>query len=359
MGAVLVGSAEMAARVDDWIRLGVPLTHTPDEVADLRILDSFGLHGRPFGRYHAWRLNNYGFRGPDMAARPAAGCTRIMTLGASETMGLYETPGKEFPAQLRDSLRPLGCYEVVNAGIAGMTTKSIVAFWNSYASRFGSQIVVIYASPAFYLGNELRGWTPQPAVKPVAESPSVPWRPRLIDRVHQSVHTPDFLQRIRLERLIAQDTRGKPPSWFFTSAPPDRVDAFMRDLDSLVTDIRAAGALPVLMTHAVRATNPPRPEDAFLLLGWRHFYPRATTEASLGFEHAVAERMREYGARTRTPVIDVEGPLSGRGELFGDVVHFNNAGSALVAGIITRTLVANALVGSSRPAGLSSGAGHP
>ena len=58
----------------------------------------------------------------------------------------------------------------------------------------------------------------------------------------------------------------------------------MKDLDNLVTDVRASGARPILITHAVRATVPPRPEDSLLLLGWRLYSPRATTETSLRFE---------------------------------------------------------------------------
>lgn len=348
LAAVIVLSAELAARVDDWIRLGVPFTHTPNEVADLRVVDSLGWHGRPFGRYHAWLLNNYGFRGPDMAPRPAAGCTRILMLGASETMGLYERPGKEFPAQLRDSLKSLGCFEVVNAGIPGMTIKSIVSFWNLYADRFGAQIVMVYPSPAFYLGIDVAGWPPPSRGKPQGTVPPVSWQPRLIDRLHQTLHTPDFLQRLRLERWIAQDTRGKPPEWFFTRPPPDRVDTFMRDLDSLVADIRAKGARPILVTHAVRATVPPRPEDSLLLLGWRHFTPRATIETSLLFEDVVAERMREYGSRTGVLVVDAHSALTGHGELFGDVVHFTDDGSARMAGVITRGLVSSGVVGAAQ-----------
>ncbi len=358
LAAVVVGSAELAARIDDWIRLGVPFTHTPNEVVDLRVIDSFGWHGRPFGRYHGWRLNNYGFRGPDMTPRAAAGCTRVLMLGASETMGLYERPGKEFPAQLRDSLKPLGCFEVVNAGIPGMTIKSIVSFWNDYADRFGAQVVMVYPSPAFYLGIDLGGWPPPPSGKPNAPLPAAPWQPRLIDRLHQTLHTPDFLQRIRLERWIAQDTRGKPADWFFTQPPPERADAFMKDLDSLVVDIRATGARPVLITHAVRATIPPRPEDALLLLGWRRYTPRATTETSLRFERVAAERMREYGSRSGVLVVDVDRALTGHSELFGDVVHFNEAGSARVADVITRALVAGGVTGAPR-AGLATGGGHP
>jgi hypothetical protein len=343
-GAMLC-SAEAAARIDDWIRLGLPLGHTPVEVVDLRVTDSLGLHGRPFGRYHQWQLNNFGFRGRDITAQPRSGCTRIMALGASETMGYYETPGQEFPAQLADSLHASGCSEVINAGIPGMSLKSMVAFWNSYAHRFGSQIVLVYPSPVFYLVTELPNWPAPPAsTRSVATAPAVSWRPRLLDRLHDALHTPDAIQGRRLEHWIADETAGKPESWFFHGPPEDRADAFIADLDSLVVDIRATGATPVLMTHATRSSIPSRPEDRILLLGWRRFTPRARPDDMLRFERLAAARTRSYAAQRGIAVVDVDSALTGRYQLFGDVVHFTNQGSAIVAGTIARTLTSSKLI---------------
>ena len=61
-----------------------------------------------------------------------------------------------------------------------------------------------------------------------------PWRPRLLDRVHNVLHTPDVIQKQRELKWIADDTRGKPASWFFQGVPEDRLTMFMTDIDSLV-----------------------------------------------------------------------------------------------------------------------------
>jgi hypothetical protein len=352
LAGVSVATAELAARVDDRIRIGVPITHTTDETVDLRVVDSAGFHGRPHGRYHQFALNNFGFRGPDMTPRPAPGCTRILVLGASETMGYYETSGKEYPAQLRDSLRSYGCYEVVNAGIPGMSLKSIITFWNAYANRFGAAMVLVYASPVFYLSNDVPGW-PHVPVPPPAQA-SAPFRPRLIERAQNVIETPDFLQRRRVERWIARDTRDKPASWYFQAPPQDRIQEFMRDLDSLGAAIRHAGAQPVVMTHAMRFSIPSRPEDDFLLLAWRRYTPRATAETMLTFERAVADSMRAAASKRRAPIVDIDSALSGRNRLFADFVHFTNEGSGIVAGVITRTLASNGLL-----SGAVAGSGDP
>ncbi|HEX3867596.1 MAG TPA: hypothetical protein VHV78_12625 [Gemmatimonadaceae bacterium] len=347
--SILVVSGEIAARVDDWIRLGVPLMHTPDESIDLRVRDSLGVHGRPRGRYNGFRLNNFGFRGPDMARLPASGCTRVLVLGASETMGYYETPGKEYPAQLRDSLMAYGCADVVNAGIPGWTLKSLVTLWQNYASQFGAQVVLIYPTPGFYLGADPPVWqnASAPSKKPILD-PKAPWRPRLLERLHNVIHTPDFIQIHRERRWIDDDTRGEPDSWFFRSPPEDRLATYIADLDSLVKTIRASGATPVVMTHAMRFTIPAQPADDLLLVSWHHFAPRATPETMLNFEHVAAERTRRYGESAHVPVVDVDSALTGRSALFGDFIHFTNDGSARVAGVIARTLVQNGLIGTAQ-----------
>src|SRR4051812_32633747 len=98
LAVVMLASAEVGARVDDWIRLGIPFTHTPDYDHDLKYQDWFGVRGKPLGRYRRWKLDNYGFRGPDIAKLPSPGCRRILILGASETFGLYESDNREYPA---------------------------------------------------------------------------------------------------------------------------------------------------------------------------------------------------------------------------------------------------------------------
>ncbi len=121
LAGVTLASAELAARVEDRIRDGTPLTSSPSSERDLKISDELGPRGRPSGRYKKWRLNEWGFRGPSIPQDPRPGEIRVLILGSSESFGLYESPGLEFPAQLASRLRDRGDYEVVNAAVAGMT----------------------------------------------------------------------------------------------------------------------------------------------------------------------------------------------------------------------------------------------
>src|SRR5436305_7624609 len=84
---VIVGiAAEVMARVDDTVRLGVPILASPS-YTDLTIQDSLGTRGRPFARFEKWKLNGAGFRSGEVSLASAAKCTRVAVMGASETFG--------------------------------------------------------------------------------------------------------------------------------------------------------------------------------------------------------------------------------------------------------------------------------
>jgi hypothetical protein len=337
LAIVALVCAEITARIDDWIRLDIAFARTPDNNHDLKYQDWFGIRGRSNGRYRGWKLNNFGFRGPDIARLPAAGCTRLMVLGASETFGLYETSGGEYPKQLGDSLRSHGCYEVVNAAIAGAGLMAITRLWENYGATFHPAAVLIYPSPFFYVRDNPPVWPPIPG-KP--EQPNdLPFRPRLEEEFRNVWQTPAVLQRYRLRRWMAETSAGKSADWYFVDPPQDRLDLFMRDLDSLVKSVRATGARPVLMTHAMRPTIPPKPIDEFVLLDWRSEAPRTTDNALLGSERQAGERMRQYAEKNAVCLVDIDHAFSGHTEYFADFAHYNDSGSSAVAGFIARRLV--------------------
>ena len=163
----VVASAELTARVEDYLRLGVPLTALPNRERDLVLHDAIGIRGRPNGVYKKWHLNSFGFRGPEVLRAPAPGCTRILVLGASETFGFYESDRKEYPAQLEATLDRHGCYEVLNAAVAGLTVRGLERLWTGWGSQFGARVVVVYPTPGFYLANSPPDYPgPPPASAP-------------------------------------------------------------------------------------------------------------------------------------------------------------------------------------------------
>jgi hypothetical protein len=145
-------AAEVFARLDDNLTWGAPFL-TPYSNERLLRQDSLGFRGRPNFQYQKWRMNNLGFRGPDIAPSPAPGVTRIAVIGASETFGLYESEGGEYPARMQrmlDSIAP-GRYEVVNVALPGLSLASMVPYIRRSVVPIGASILVVYPTPMFYL----------------------------------------------------------------------------------------------------------------------------------------------------------------------------------------------------------------
>ncbi len=95
---------EVSARIDDKIKYNAPFFHEYSPSL-LRSKDSEGLnHNIPRSHFEKWRINNFGFRGADISSLKSDSFYRIVCMGTSETFGLYESPGREWPAQLQNIL---------------------------------------------------------------------------------------------------------------------------------------------------------------------------------------------------------------------------------------------------------------
>lgn len=333
---VFVLTAEVVARVDDFFRYGVSVGSTPDRDADLVLRDEMGIRGKPGGRYQKWQLNAFGFRGPEIRETPDPACPRIMTLGASETFGLYESPGREYPAQLRARLAISGCTEVINASLYGFTLPVMRQYWNNWAARFKPAVVFVYPTPAFYLAES------PPAVPAGAGSaPMRPpwWNPRLVGRAFDLIEMPAFIQRRRIARLLDQVDASHEPAWFYTDVPADRVALFRQDLELLVNDISATGARVVLITHATGFSVPLDDKERDAMSAWRRIVARPTDEVLLEFESAARAVTVETGTRLGVDVLDLAGRLGGdRSAFASDFLHFNDEGARRVAELIASAL---------------------
>jgi len=221
--------------------------------------------------------------------------------------GMLADHGDEFPSQLADSLQRNGCYEVVNAAVTGLTLTGQVQLWQNWVSRFRPTVVVIYASPTFYLSADPPEFAPRrtasttsaPTSQPAsANFSSIQLSSRLLARMRDRVDFPSFIQRRRVMKRIAKAIEGRPEDWIYRSVPEDRVMLFRQHLDSLVGEIRATGAIPILVTHAMRFGQRLDAEDRDLLQSWRQFTPRASENVLMSFEMQTAGIVRDL-ARVR------------------------------------------------------------
>ena len=347
--AVLFLAMEGAARTEDRVRYGTAWFSPYREQSEMIVRDADGVHGRRNARFQKWGMNNLGFRGPDVDSVPAPETLRVVTAGASETFGLYETEGKEYPRQLQDSLTAalpaLACLrvhrvEVLNAAMAGMTLPTVTQDVQRRLPRFAPAVIVYYPTPSQYLNDEM-----PVAARPdsTAAGPSSPdWRrslhPRVLDRLREQAKglLPERVQDYLRARMIESAVAAHAPGWQFERIPPDRLAAYEADLRAFVGAARAIGAEPVLATHGSMFSGD-RPANPRALRMWGRFYPRATGAVILAFDSAAAERTRAVARDSSVALADVLRMVAPGG--YADNIHFTDVGAGEAAGTIASAVV--------------------
>jgi len=340
--AFLAG-AELAARLDDWLRFDVSLLTTPNATYDLILVDSTIIRGRPFGRFLKIRLNAAGFRGaPITPADPPPGCLRVMVLGASESVVGGDAAGTEYSAFMQRALAPHGCFDVQNAAISALHLARITSLWAAWGRHWGARLAIVYPSPAFYLGADPPEYQTRP-LTPLVKPPW--WASRALQRWSDQSLLPDWVTAWQLRRYIAHKRRSHWRGWEFRKLPEDRLALYRQHLDSLVSAIQATGAEPILVTHAMRFSDPPAPEDELMLLSWQRD-SRATGPVILEFERAANAALEEEGRKRGVMVVDAAALMNGRREWYTDFSHFTPEGRAVLGSLLAdsvRSLVSRRL----------------
>jgi len=372
LSVVLVFSvaAEVFARLDDKITWDAPFL-SPYGNERLLDQDSLGFRGRANFRYQKWRMNNLGFRGPDIAPTPAPGVRRIAVIGASETFGLFESPGAEYPARMQvilDSIAP-GRYEVINVALPGLTLASMVPYLQRAVVQTSASIVVIYPTPSFYLG-------PQPLpveyIPPRYQPPALlhfaGWtleRAALSSRlagkgreVMKQLIPPILVTKVRESRLAARRAEHD-SSWVWRTVPADRMDAFRSSLNRLVASAKKEGLQPLLVTHANRFSGAMQdtvgPDRRHIVNPMSLYYPQATPSILIRTDSVANAIMCEVGAAQGVPVVEAERQIPASPAYFADFVHFTDVGADKMAHLVVRGILSHA----ASPPPLAAAANHP
>jgi len=347
LAAVFLLTLELSARVEDAVVWGAPLLE-PYSHSRLTVTDSLGTRNRPGYRFEKWGINSLGFRGPEIEARPPAGVVRVGVLGASETFGLFETEGGEFPARLGAVLDSLegGRFQVVNLGMAGLPIPAMMAYYERLVRPIRPELVLIYPSPSFYLDAvPPREWGRGPVVAGEASGEGaasilsgIPeWRLTGKARVVLRRFIPQRLQSEVRERRIGELRRARGEGWVWEEVPVDRMEMMGEELGELVEAIRASGAEPVLVTHSNRALKPPEeltPEDLHHITAILNLNPRATPPVLMELDLEANRVIRRVGRELGVHVVETEGRIPADAEHFADYAHFTDRGADVMARIL-------------------------
>jgi len=328
---IFVIALEVCARVDDVVTYGAPFWGSYND--DLLLQrDNIGKWGKPGARYAKWELNSLGYRGPELRA----GGVRIITMGASETFGLYEAPGEEYPRQLERDLNSWAgkdLFQVVNVAFAGETLPTAVLRVPQIVAQIHPSYALIYPDLSSYIWMTLR--TEKSPLVPHAPKPGMKFDSRLSGRVEnllkQTLPTAvqDELWKISMRREIASRHYV-----ILDRLPEDRFERFRKDLQALIAALRDHEVEPVLVTHATIFSKPLTEGDRVSLTHWRKIYPMLKEEGFLDMESRMNDVIRQTAAAEHIPLIDADKEMPHGAKYFADFVHFTTYGAGVMGSIL-------------------------
>lgn len=326
IGLVIFALAgEMCARLDDFIAYGAPLWGSYNNER-LYERDQIGQRGKPEARYKKWQLNSLGYRGPELRE----GSIRIICIGASETFGLYEAAGEEYPRQLERDLNAYAgeeMFQVVNVAYPGETVATSILRAPGIIETIHPRYVFVYPSPASYIW--LPWIHPQAAAAPAAAGKGN-FDFRILDRAHTALKAslPEHLQTWLRQREIDADAAKYV---VMDRVPEENVLRYRTDLAALVNEYRSRGVEPILVTHANPFGEYPLNPDYGLLTSWRKFYPMLTENGFINMERRMNDAMRRLAAEEHIRLVDAAREISPSRQNFADFCHFTTQGAGLMA----------------------------
>jgi hypothetical protein len=334
---VFIVTMEVCARIDDKIRFDARFFgHYSSEL--LRSIDSEGINRNvPNNQFEKWKINQLGFRSPDIPFIKTKGTVRVICMGASETFGLYEDPGEEWPNQLKDLLDECQRFQVINVSVVGLPLKKYHRYIEKYVLKLEPDIIILFISP-FRYGVEVKKFTERqtPPRKEVNNSGGVNLRmlPKLVQVVHKRVPE-KVLKWYRSLKLVKQ-IRSLEYARLDGNKPLDMVsneslDTFRTDLEELIQFLHQRKIEVIMTSYPVLISAENIQDHLDIFLGFRRNYIELSLlgiiDASLKFNNIIREVSIKHGM----PFIDNNAAIPKNTRYFADNFHYTNEGAKLVA----------------------------
>ncbi len=326
------GVWEICARVDDHIEEGAPLFGNYAMSAMLTH-DDYGVVGRPYGHFGKWKLNALGFRGPDIHP----GTLKIICIGASETFGMAESAGMEYPRQLErviNSREPDLHVEVVNVAYAGQSLRTLSHRVDNIVDTLSPRVAIVYPSFLGYINDASIG---QPDQLDWIREPKG-FHSRIEEKLLSSIdRMPQWAENFRFRYHIWRALRRN--SVIVKTIPESHVEQFRSDLRAVLDHLEERHVRPVLVTHATVFGKRVIPSERYMLTAWRRFEPNLADDGWLDVERRMNEVIREEARERHLTLVEAADVLSGP-ENFSDWTHFTNQGANKMANLIADKLTA-------------------
>lgn len=355
-------TVELCARIDDALKYDAPLWKEYNSEC-LKSSDNEGIsHNIPNAGFQKWQNNRDGFRGPEITPTKVAGTIRVVCLGASESYGLYESAGKEWPAQLR-TLLPVNKYEVINVSVVGLGMGSYETYLNKYVLKFNPDIVIILVNPLFYASSYEKKQAPSVSTNKnevktsTKKSPSLTSKflancrclPKIKQVLKQALQSnfPQVLKRYQVQTL-QKEIRTAELKHLGGNKPKDTVstasvESFSSDLSRFVSFLESRNIQILLSTYPALIGRDNLASYPDIFLDNRRFF--------IGFSLlGMVDILEKYNAAIKAVAVehgallaDSQAVIPKSDRYFGDNVHYTDSGARVVAETIAERILGNAI----------------
>jgi len=330
---------ECLARIDDRVKYGANLW-TGYNADMLRSFDSAGTRVNvPNVRFKKWRNNAAGFRGEEILSNKPHGVRRVVCLGSSETYGLYEKEGNEWPAQLRRLLNDETRYEIVNAGVAGLDLSQYRQYYLSHLATIAPDVIIVFANPFRYLSglknNPFRNGREERYQAETNRHHKF-IEPRITSNAADAIRNmipPMLLQKYQAYKYL--NTLHRKQSGLahkpYTQTPDSRVMKYRNDLEEMIMLLKKENVQIILTTYPVFETPADTRNASNILLEERIGCPDLSIEGIIDglakCNNAIKHLTSEYGLKC----VDNEARIPNSTQCFADNVHYTDHGAKQIA----------------------------
>ncbi len=311
--------------------------------------DSDGIrHNSPRVRYGKWETNSLGFRGKEVDLEKKEGQIRIVCLGGSETFGLFEEEGKEWPSQLRGMLRDqFPRVEVINASVAGLTLKRKKAYVEKYLLPLKPDIMITTQGALLPITDSIRGMESKRLVSKVggrkiknsleADSSTrtpVAVLPKLLEIV-KGCSPGWLLTHLRTQRLRRR-IRNRERRYLIYEKPMDEVpeniiSEFEEDLTLFIRFLEKNRIAVVFLTYPTLFTPSNKDTHKYLLLSIRRLCVELSEDGIIDASTKFNDAIRKIADREKVALIDNDLLIPKTLEYFVDYSHYTNKGAEFIA----------------------------
>lgn len=303
----------------------------------------------PYADLHI-EINSHALRGEEFPEAKPAGEIRIMTIGGSTTAAEEVGEEETYPAQLQALLRARFAgrhIRVVNAGIPSYSVKNALLDYSLRLYRFEPDFVTIFHGINDLYYHRAAGLKIAPrknysgrAVSPFVfqgDAPQQAWW----ESVSAGVN--DFAARSYLaQRLFWRWQAIAPKREPLSSPDAEGIETYATHYRALLRQIKASGAVPLLMTTAISypgsfdAADRTKVENSFRIWLRAQNIPLPVGAQIIdAMNRALFELGRDEGAR----IVDVARIVPPDRENFIDVCHFTREGNRRIAEALASDLI--------------------